>query len=187
MEFVGIGIVVLIVAGLIYVASRPGSFAIGRSIAIKAPPEAIYKLIADFRNWRDWSPWESVDPQMTRDYSGAESGVGAVYAYEGVKAGAGRMEIVEENAPGYLRLTLDFFRPMKAHNMCEWVLSPEGEETVVSWAMSGPQGFAGKLAGVLLNTDKLVGRDFERGLAQLKALVEAGAPDAGGGEGSEAR
>jgi uncharacterized protein YndB with AHSA1/START domain len=166
-------IAVVVAAVLVLAAMRPGSFAVQRSAQIRARPEAIYPLIADFRQWPLWSPWEKLDPNMKRTHSGASSGTGAVYAWQGSsKVGAGRMEIRDVAPPSKVVIQLDFIKPFEGHNVTEFALRPAGESTDVQWTMRGPATFIMKLMGVFMNMDTMIGRDFERGLANLKAAVE---------------
>ncbi|ESQ85745.1 hypothetical protein AEAC466_00810 [Asticcacaulis sp. AC466] len=170
-------IVILVLAALvtflIVVVAKPNNFRLQRSATIKAAPDAIYAHIADFHRWRDWSPWEQLDPNMTRSYSGANEGIGAVYDWQSHgKAGHGRMTI-REAAPGQrLLINLDFIKPFPATNTAEFLLQPQGDATVVTWAMFGPSPFMSKLMGTLMNMDDLVGKDFEQGLTNLKRVSE---------------
>lgn len=162
-----------VAALLIYAATRPDTFRIERSLEIKASPDALFAQIGDFHAWRDWSPWEARDPGMKRTYGEVTHGEGAVYGWEGNRdVGAGRMEIVESLPPTQLRIKLDFFRPFEAHNTAEFTLSDRGGTTTVTWAMHGPSAFAAKLMGIFMNMDRMIGRDFEAGLASLKAIAE---------------
>jgi carbon monoxide dehydrogenase subunit G len=167
-------IVVLIIAALlIYAATRPDSFTVSRSLGITAPAEAIFPLINDFRHWAIWSPYEKLDPAMKRTLSGAESGKGAAYAWESNgKAGIGRMEITNSVPSSLVALKLDFEKPFKANNTVDFTLKPMGNETTVTWAMHGRYPFITRLMGVFFNMDRLVGKDFETGLANLKRAAE---------------
>jgi len=170
-------IVILVIAALLTVlvvaATKPNNFRLQRSITINAPAQVIYDHIDDFHKWRDWSPWEQLDPTMTRSYSGAAEGVGAVYDWQSNgKAGQGRMTIREAAPAHRLLINLDFIKPFPASNSAEFLLQPSGEGTVLTWAMFGPSPFMSKLMGTLMNMDDLVGKDFERGLANLKRLSE---------------
>jgi hypothetical protein len=165
---------VAIVAVLVYAATRPDSFRIERSATIKAPPEKIASFINDFHRWTVWSPWEKIDPQLKRTYSGAESGKGAAYAWEGNnKVGSGRMEITESAVPSKIVLRLDFISPMEAHNTTEFTLQGGAQGTTVTWAMFGPSPYVSKLMGVFFNMDRMIGGQFEQGLANLKAASES--------------
>ncbi len=168
-----ITVVVLLLAGvLVAAAMRPDEFSVQRSATIRAPAAKIYPLIDDFRQWPAWSPWERLDPAMKRTLSGAVSGPGAVYAWDSAgQAGAGRMEITNATAPSALSLRLDFTRPFEAHNVVDFALVPRGDETDVTWTMHGPSPFVSKLMGLFVSMDRLVGKDFEAGLANLAAAA----------------
>ena len=157
---------------LLLAAFRPDSFRIERSLAIQAPPEKIYPHLTDFRAWGAWSPWEKKDPALKRTFAGAERGVGSSYAWEGDKVGQGRMEIAEATPASNVRIKLDFVSPLEAHNVVDFTLRPEGNKTVVRWSMQGPQPYLNKVIGIFMDIDRLVGRDFEAGLAALKAVAE---------------
>lgn len=166
-------LVVLIAALLAYAATRPDSFRIQRSIVIQAAPEQIVPFIDDFRSWAAWSPYEKIDPAMQRNFGGAPRGVGATYAWHGQgKAGAGRMEITDAALPSNVKIRLDFTQPFNASNTAEFTLQPQDAATQVTWAMYGPSPFITKLVGVFMNMDTLIGKDFETGLANLKAAAE---------------
>jgi Polyketide cyclase / dehydrase and lipid transport len=142
---------------------------------VQAPAEAIFPLINNFHQWARWSPWEKRDPAMKRDYSGAESGKGAVYAWDGNKnVGSGRMEILDASSPSKITIKLDFFKPFEGHNTAEFTLAPERDAsaTNVIWVMQGPSSFMSKVMQLFMNFDTMIGRDFEAGLANLKKLAE---------------
>jgi len=150
------------------------TFTVKRSLDIRAPAERLFPQIADFHAWAAWSPYEKRDPAMKRTYSGPASGVGAVYEWDGNKnVGQGRMQVLEAAAPSKLRLDLRFMKPFKAHNTAEFTLEPRGDSTTVTWAMYGPLTFMSRVIGLFINMDKMIGRDFEAGLQNLKALAEA--------------
>lgn len=158
---------------LVLAATKPDTFSVRRSITVKAPPEKIFPLIADFHQWGSWSPYEHKDPAMQRTYGGASSGKGAVYAWDGNKnVGSGRMEILDASMPSKIVIKLDFFSPFEAHNTAEFTMLPQGEATDVTWLMRGPTPFIGKIMHVFINMDRMVGSDFEVGLANLKRLAE---------------
>ena len=167
-------VIAVIVIGVLVAASmRPNSFAVQRSAQMRAAPDAIYPLIADFREWPRWSPWEKLDPNMKRTLSGAPSGTGAIYAWEGSgKVGAGRMEIRDVAPPSKVVIQLDFIKPFEGHNTAEFTLQPQGDSTEVTWAMYGPAPYFHKLIGLFLNMDQMIGKDFESGLQNLKAVAE---------------
>lgn len=165
-------VVVLIVAVLAFAATRPGTFKVERTAAIKATPEKILAFINDFRRWTVWSPWEKLDPALERSYSGPASGPGAVYEWRGnSKVGQGRMEILASSSSA-TTIKLDFIKPFEAHNIADFTLVSQGDTTVVTWKMHGPTPYLAKLMHLFFNMDKLVGGDFERGLANLKAAAE---------------
>lgn len=148
------------------------TFTVERSATVPAAPQSVFDLVADFREWRRWSPWEDLDPNLQRTYEGAESGKGAVYAWSGnKKAGQGRMEIVEADPPGKIVIALDFLKPFKSSNTTTFTFVPEGEGTRVRWTMTGPRPLMMRLFGFLFDPEKLVARDFEKGLAQLSAAA----------------
>jgi uncharacterized protein YndB with AHSA1/START domain len=158
---------------LILAASKPNTFSVRRATTVKAPPEKIFGLINDFHQWGTWSPYEHRDPAMKRTYSGAESGKGAVYAWQGNKnVGSGRMEILDASAPSKIVIKLDFFTPFEAHNTAEFTMLPQGDATLVTWLMHGPAPLMSKVMQVFINMDNMIGKDFETGLANLKRITE---------------
>jgi hypothetical protein len=166
-------IVVLLGALLGIAATRPKELRVRRTARIKAAPGRIFPNINDFHNWAAWSPYEKLDATMQKTHSGAASGAGSVYEWEGnSKVGKGRMEITDASAPHKVTIKLDFVRPFKAHNMTEFTLEPQGDSTDVTWSMYGPSPFVTRVMGVFMNMDNLIGRDFETGLANLKAIAE---------------
>ncbi len=175
-EIIAIIAVVLAVAiaiVLILAATRPDTFRVQRAATIKAPPDKLFALISDFHQWGSWSPWENRDPAMQRSFSGAASGKGAVYAWDGNKnVGSGRMEILDVSVPSKVVIKLDFLKPFEAHNTAEFTMLPQGDATNLTWAMHGPLVFMGKVIHVFFSMDKMVGKDFETGLANLKRLTE---------------
>jgi carbon monoxide dehydrogenase subunit G len=166
-------VVVLPAALLIYAATRPDTFQVQRATSIKAPPEKIFALINDFHSWGAWSPYEKKDPAMKRTLSGAASGKGAVYEWEGNKdIGKGRMEITETSPPSRVTIKLDFVKPFEAHNIVDFTLEANGDSTNVTWAIHGPSPYMSKVMGIFLNMDRMIGKDFETGLAALKTVTE---------------
>ena len=168
------GVLVLTVAALlVYASTRPDNFRVQRSASIGAPPEKVYANLADFQRWPAWSPWEKRDPGMKRTVSTPSAGKGATYAWEGNNdVGSGRMEIVEAEPAKKLGIKIDFLKPFEAHNAVDFTLRPSGNATEVTWAMYGPATFTTKLIGVFMDMDAMVGKDFEAGLANLKAVSE---------------
>lgn len=172
-------VALVIVAVLAYAASKPPEFRVERTRVIPAPPEQVFALIADFREWMKWSPYEKKDPNLKRTYSGAERGVGAGYAWEGNREiGSGRMEILEAT-PRLFRIKLDFIKPMEAHSTAEFTLEPMDGGTRVTWAMIGSMNYVCKVITVFMDYDKMCGPDFENGLEAMDAVVRganSGAP-----------
>jgi hypothetical protein len=178
----------LLAAVLLYASTRPDTFEVKRTILVNATAAEVFLHINDFRKWTDWSPWEKIDPAMMRDYSGAESGIGAAYAWEGNdKVGKGRMEITTVAIPYKVGIQLDFVEPFPASNQTEFLIDPVDEGTQVTWVMSGKYNKLAKLMSVFFDMDSMVGADFEKGLANLKAVSEmptvntTAAEPAGGG------
>jgi uncharacterized protein YndB with AHSA1/START domain len=165
-------VVVLIVALLAYAATRPDSFRLERTTTIKAPPEKVFALINDFHQWGSWSPWDKIDADLKRTYSGQVAGFGAVYAWDGSKAGVGRMEIVESLPASLIKIKLDFLKPFEAHNTAEFSLHAQGDVTNVTWAMYGPSSYVSKVMGIFFNMDEMIGRDFESGLEKMRSAAE---------------
>jgi len=170
---IAIVLALAVVAVLIMAATKPDSFSVQRAAVINAPAERVFPLIADFHEWRKWSPWEDRDPALKRTYDGAERGKGAVYAWEGNRnVGSGRMEILEANAPSLVKIKLDFLKPFEAHNIAEFTILPQGNATNLSWVMRGPAPFMSKVMQVFMSFDKMIGKDFETGLARIKSVSE---------------
>jgi uncharacterized protein YndB with AHSA1/START domain len=174
--YVLIGLLVAVVAYiLIRAALKPDRFAITRSVRINAPASAIFPHIASMERFKQWSPWQEMDPGMAQTLGGPAEGVGSWMEWSGNgKVGQGRMEVVNAEPSTRLAYKLDFLKPMQASNMAEFTLSERGGATDVTWTMTGASPFTSKLFDVVMNMDKLVGRDFERGLARLKAISEQG-------------
>lgn len=163
----------LVVTLLIYAAAKPDTFRVQRTASINAPPDKVFGLINDFHTWASWSPWEKKDLAMKKTHSGAAQGKGAVLEWDGNKdVGTGRMEILESVPTSKIVIKLDFLKPFEAHNQAEFTLTPNASSTQVTWAMHGPQPFMMKVMDIVMNMDKMVGSDFEAGLANLKVMAE---------------
>ena len=166
-------ILLLIVALLLFVATRPDDFRIERRLQIQAAPEKIFPLINDFHEWEAWSPWEKADPAVKRSYSGVNAGKGTVYAWQGNKQlGEGRMEILEAQPHALVRIQINFIKPFAAQNTVEFLIAPNADGTQVSHAMFGHSNFMSKLMGLFFSMDKMVGTKFEEGLQSLKDIAE---------------
>lgn len=165
-------VLVLALTGLLVAAAlRPPVFRVERSVLVNAPPEAVLVHVSDFKAWRAWSPYETLDADLQRTYGGAERGVGATYAWAGKKAGAGRMRIASATSRE-VAIALDFEKPFRASNTAAFTAEPVGDSTRVTWVMSGPAPYVSRLMGLVFNMDKMIGRDFEAGLSNLKSVVE---------------
>lgn len=168
-----IAVVVVIAGILVYAATRPDSFSVQRTTTVHAPPDKVFALINDFHRWGEWSPWEKLDPDMKRTFGGAATGVGSNYEWTGnSKVGAGRMEILKAAPASQVEIKLDFIKPFEGHNIAEFTLTPQGENTQVVWVMHGPAPYISKLMGVFVSMDTMIGKDFETGLANMKAAAE---------------
>lgn len=164
---------IALVGFIAYVATRPGELRVTREALIAAPPEILFGHLENLRRWQAWSPWEKKDPAMKRTFEGPESGPGAAYGWEGSKdVGSGRMEVKQATPGSRLVIALHFLKPFEARNTVEFTLEPKGGATRVVWVMYGPANFMSKLMGVFMNMDRMIGKDFEDGLANLKALCE---------------
>ena len=170
---VAVVVVVLIAGLLIFASTKPDIFKVERAAGITAPPDRIFPFINDFHRWTEWSPYEHKDPAMQRTYGRVTVGKGATYAWSGDKiVGAGSMEITDAVSPTKIDLKLDFEKPFKCSNTVEFTLEQHGPETRVTWAMQGPAPFVSKLMQVFMDMDRMVGKDFEVGLAKLKTVAE---------------
>jgi hypothetical protein len=169
----GLGAVLAVL--LVVIALQPSAFVIERSATMNAPADIVYAQINDLRAWEAWSPWAKMDPQMKSTFEGPASGVGAVTSWSGPDAGKGRMEITAVKPNQEVDIKLDFLEPMQATNRTLFTLTENAGATTVNWRMQGNNGFAGKGFALFMNMDKLVGADFEKGLASMKALTEAAA------------
>ena len=151
------------------------TYTVQRSTTVQAPPARLFERVEDFRRWPAWSPWEDLDPAMQRTYGGAAKGVGARYAWSGNrKAGQGRMEITAADDPTRVVVALDFLKPFKSSSVTRFTFAPEGDGTRVTWTMAGPRTLGLKVMGLFTSMDRLVGKDFENGLARLKTIAEQG-------------
>jgi hypothetical protein len=172
LKMIAIALACLLIAILAFATTKPDTFRVQRTATIKAAPDKIFTQINDFHNWAAWSPYEKLDPNMKKTLSGAASGRGAVYEWDGnSKAGKGRMEITDSE-PSRIAIKLDFVKPMEGHNIAEFTMLPKGDSTEVTWAMDGPSSYLTKVVSVFVNMDHLIGKEFETGLANLRAVTE---------------
>jgi len=166
-------IAAVVVLFVIVVAQQPRTFRVVRNTTIAAPPAAVFVRVNDLHEWEAWSPWQKIDPAMTQTYDGPPAGVGSSMWWSGdKKVGQGRMTITESRPDDFVRLRLEFIRPFKATNNVEFTLQPQADQTLVTWAMTGERNFFFKAFGLFMSMEKMVGGDFERGLAQLKSVTE---------------
>lgn len=168
-----IAVSALLVLLLIVVATRPARFRLERSLVIQATPRALVAEVADFHRWDGWSPWARLDPTMKTTFEGTPGAVGSTYFWSGNdKVGEGRMTLLEVQPDRLVRIRLEFLKPWQATNETTLAFTPVGLETQATWSMTGENDFAGKAMSLVMDMDKAVGPDFERGLAQLKRQVE---------------
>jgi hypothetical protein len=152
------------------------TYTVERSTRVAAPPEALFREVEDFHRWPGWSPWEDLDPALDRRYSGADHGVGAVYEWSGNrKAGQGRMECTGAETPSRVVVDLHFLKPFKSSSTSTFSFVPDGDGTLATWTLVGPVTAGLRVMGLFTSMDKLLGGDFEKGLARLKAVAETGA------------
>jgi Polyketide cyclase / dehydrase and lipid transport len=169
-----IALAAIIIVFAVVVALQPSEFRVVRSAKIAAPASAVFVQVNDFHNWEAWSPWAKLDPAMKQTHEGAPAGTGAIYSWSGNnEVGEGQMTITESRPSDLIRIKLEFFKPFRATNTTEFTLKPEGNEIAVTWSMSGKNNFIAKAVHLFMNMDKMVGGQFEKGLAQMKSVVEA--------------
>ncbi len=173
---IALALAVLFVVLCGIVAIQPAEFAIERSVTIAAPPGVVYPHLASLRAWEAWSPWSKMDPEQQNVYTGSESGVGAVMDWDGPQAGSGRATIVGVKPDEEIDVLLEFRRPMEATNQARFALVPAPDGTTVTWRLEGRNGFVAKAFGLVMDMDRMVGGEFEKGLAKLKSLAEEQAP-----------
>lgn len=179
---IALGAALVPVALVGYIVTRPSDFRISRSRIVAAAPDVVHAYVSDFRTWAQWSPWETLDPAMKRELSGAAAGSGAVYAWWGNhQVGQGRMTITDSQAPRRVTIRMEFIKPLKATHTAQFDLAPSGAGTNVTWAMSGANNFAAKAISLFMDMDTMIGSNFERGLANLDAVTAAAMASGHGG------
>jgi Polyketide cyclase / dehydrase and lipid transport len=167
-------IVLIVVVFCVVVAMQPATYRVERSTTINAPAATAFAQVNDFHKWEAWSPWAKVDPAMKTTYEGAPAGTGAMYSWTGNdQVGEGRMTITESRPSDLIKINLQFIKPFAANNATTFTFKPQGNQTAVTWTMDGNNNFVGKAASLFMNIDKMVGGDFEKGLAQMKTISEA--------------
>lgn len=163
----------IVIAFVAIIATRPAEFRVTRSAALSAPPAAVFAQVNDLHRWQAWSPWARLDPAARETFEGPPAGVGAAFSWAGNRnIGEGRMAITESRPNELIRFRLEFLKPFKAVNTAEFTFRPEGDHTVVTWSMSGTNNFISKAVGLFINCEKMVGGQFERGLANMRSVVE---------------
>jgi uncharacterized protein YndB with AHSA1/START domain len=175
-----IGLVVVLVVCAAVVALQPSDFRIVRSIRVSAPVAEVFSQVNDFHNWQAWSPWAKLDPAAKNSFEGPSAGAGAGFTWDGNgQVGAGRMTLIESRPSDLIRIKLEFERPFKDTSAAEFTFKPEGDQTLVTWSMSGRKNFMSKAFCLFMNMDKMVGGEFEKGLAEMKSIAEAEARQQG--------
>ena len=174
LKIILIALAVIIVVLAVVVAMQPAEFRVARSATMFAPPQAIFTQVDDLRKWEAWNPWQKVDPAMKLTFAGPPTGPGASYSWVGNKeVGEGRLTIIESRPNDLVRIKLEFMRPFTATNTAIFTLKPEGNKTAVTWSMDGRNNLLAKAINLCMNMDKMVGAQFEKGLADMKSVVEA--------------
>jgi uncharacterized protein YndB with AHSA1/START domain len=159
---------------VVVVALQPSQYRVERTATIAAPAPVVFAQVNDFHNWEAWSPWAKIDPAMKQAYEGAAAGTGAIYRWAGnTEVGEGRMTISESRPSDLIRVSLEFLKPFASTATAEFTFKPQGDQTVVTWSMTGGRNFMAKAVHLVLNIDRLIGEQFEKGLAQMKAVAEA--------------
>ena len=168
-----LALVVIVAVFVVVVSTRPSEFRITRTAAISAPAAAVFAQVNDLHRWKAWSPWAKMDPNAKEVHEGPAAGTGAKMSWSGNnKVGEGSMTITERRPNDFVRFRLEFLKPFAATNTAEFTFKPQGNQTVVTWSMFGHNNFMGKAMGLIMNCDKMVGGQFEKGLAQLKSVAE---------------
>jgi len=169
-----IALAVIVIVFVVVVALRPSEYRVARTLMISAPAAAVFAQVNDFHKWDAWNPWAKIDPAMKQTYAGAPAGAGAVYTWTGNKeVGEGRMTLAESRPHELIRIDLEFLKPFAATSVAEFTFKPEGDRTAVTWSMAGRVNFVAKAIHMFVDMDKLIGANFEKGLAEMKSLVEA--------------
>ena len=169
-----IGLVLIVVVLVVVIALQPSSYSVERSATISAPPATVFAQVNDFHKWNAWSPWAKLDPAMKQAFEGAPVGTGAIYTWAGNKdVGEGRMTITDSHPSDVIKIKLEFLKPFAATNTTEFTFTPQGNQTLVKWKMAGNNNFMAKAFQLFMSMDKMIGGDFEKGLAQMKSAAEA--------------
>lgn len=174
LKIILIALAVVIAVFAVVVALQPSEFRVARSTTISAPPQVVFAQVDDLRKWEAWNPWQKVDPAMKLIFTGPPAGPGASYSWVGNKdVGEGRLTIVESQPNDLVRVKLEFMKPFTATNMATFIFTPQGNQTAVTWSMEGTNNFFAKALHLVMNMDRMVGGEFEKGLADMKKVAEA--------------
>jgi hypothetical protein len=172
-----IALAVIVIVLVVVVVMQPSEFRVARSTTISAPPTAVFAQVNDFHKWEAWNPWGKIDPAVKQTYEGAPAGTGAIYTWSGNnEVGEGLMTIMESRPSDLIRIKLEFFKPFAGNSIAEFTFKPEGNQTAVTWSMTGTNNFMAKAIHLFINMDKMIGGQFEKGLADMKSVVEASSP-----------
>jgi hypothetical protein len=174
LKIILIALAVIIVVLAIVIAIQPGDFRVARSATMSAPPQVIFAQVDDLRKWEAWNPWQKVDPAMKLTFAGPPAGPGASYSWAGDKnVGEGRLTITESRPNDLVRIKLEFMKPFAATNIATFTFKPKGNQTAVTWSMEGKNNYFAKALHLVMNMDRMVGGEFEKGLADMKKVAEA--------------
>ena len=167
-------VAVVVVVLIVVVAMQPAEYRVTRFARMAAPPAAVFAEVNDFHRWGAWSPWAKIDPAMKQTYEAAPAGAGAVYTWSGNReVGEGRMTIVESRPNELIRVKLDFVKPLAGTSTAEFTFVPQGDQTAVTWSMAGDKSFVAKAIHLVLSMERMIGDQFDKGLAAMKSIVEA--------------
>jgi Polyketide cyclase / dehydrase and lipid transport len=173
LEIILIALAVIVLVLVVIIALQPSDFRVARSTTVSAPPPAVFAQVNDFHKWEAWNPWGKIDPAMKQAYDGAPAGTAAIYKWAGNnEVGEGCMTIIESRPSELIRIKLEFVKPFAATNTAEFTFKPEGNQTAVTWSMFGEKNFMAKAVHLFMNMDKMIGGQFEKGLASMKSIVE---------------
>ena len=166
-------VAVIIVVLVVIVALQPNEYRVARSTIISAPAPAVFAQVNDFHKWAAWNPWAKIDPAMKQTYEGAPAGTGAIYTWIGNnEVGQGRMTIIESRPSDLIRIKMEFFKPFAGNSIAEFTFKPESNKTAVTWSMTGNNNFMAKAIHLFVSMEKMIGGQFEKGLASMKSIVE---------------
>ena len=173
LEIILVIFTVIIIAFVVIVAMQSSEFRVARSATMSAPAPAVFTQVNDFHKWEAWNPWGKIDPAMKQTYEGAPAGIGAIYSWVGNnKVGEGRMTLTESRPSDLIRIKMEFYKPFAATNTAEFTFKPAGNQTAVTWSMTGNKNFMAKAIHLFMNMDKMIGSQFDKGLASMKSVVE---------------